>query len=156
MTDTPDLTPEAVERYHMDARAEFGQDAWPVWTPHSGGAWVRFQDHQDAVRALSAALATERARVADLERERDEWRNDFRALEKAIVGGTGLSAMTVAAQARQYRPRAEAAEAEVAHLRAMLEACQEMAPAPEPGLMRKHLEKRRALKEPTSQPRRDT
>lgn len=57
------------------------------------------------------------ARIEALEAERDEWRQDFRALEKAIVGDTGLSAMTVAAQARKYRPMYEALEAENTRLR---------------------------------------
>ena len=64
----------------------------------------------------------ERDRLAEeverLTAERDEWRNDFRALEKAIVGDTGLSAMTVAAQARLFRPRAERAEAQLTEARA--------------------------------------
>jgi hypothetical protein len=63
----PDTT--TVERFHMEAQAEFGQDAWPVWKPHSGGAWVQFQDHQNALRALAterdAALA--RAEQAEVE-----------------------------------------------------------------------------------------
>lgn len=48
-----------------------------------------------------------------------------KALAAAIVGDTGLSAMTVAAQARTFRPRAEKAEAErdrLAAANAVLEA----------------------------------
>jgi len=58
--------------------------------------------HQDADRMR--ALVAERD---ELRRERDEWRENFRALEKAIVGDTGLSAMTIAAQARKYKPMYE-------------------------------------------------
>jgi hypothetical protein len=54
-------------------------------------------------------------------RGRDDWRDDYKALAAAIVGDTGLSAMTVATQARMYRPRAEAAQAENARLREALE-----------------------------------
>ena len=59
-----------------------------------------------------AEIARLTAELFEMTRSRDEWRNDFRALEKAIVGDTGLSAMTVAVQARLFRPRAEKAEAE--------------------------------------------
>ncbi len=59
-----------------------------------------------------AEIARMREELHEMTRSRDEWRNDFRALEKAIVGDTGLSAMTVAVQARLFRPRAEKAEAE--------------------------------------------
>lgn len=59
-----------------------------------------------------AQIARLTAELFKMTRSRDEWRNDFRALEKVIVGDTGLSAMTVAAQARLFRPRAEKAEAE--------------------------------------------
>ena len=60
----------------QDAQAEFGQDAWPVcvWKPHSGGAWVQFQDRQNAMRALAAerdaALARAEAAEAEVERLR--------------------------------------------------------------------------------------
>ena len=57
-------------------------------------------------------LAEVRAERDNATRGRNEWRDDYKALAMAIVGETGLSAMTVAAQARLYRPRAEAAEAE--------------------------------------------
>jgi outer membrane protein TolC len=68
----PDTT--TVERFHMEAQAEFGQDAWPVWKPHSGGAWVQFQDHQNALRALAterdAALARAEQAEAEVKRLR--------------------------------------------------------------------------------------
>ena len=58
-----------------------------------------------AVDAILAALArlreADRAEIERLTRERDDWRSNFRALEKAVVGETGLSAMTVAAQAME-------------------------------------------------------
>ena len=57
-------------------------------------------------------------RAERAEAERDEWRSDFRALEKAIVGETGLSAMTVATQARLFKPRAEKAQAALAEAEA--------------------------------------
>ena len=78
----------------------------------------------DEIRALAPAdgLAAvealrERAEKAEQERDaavrgRNDWRDDFKALAAAIVGDTGLSAMTVAAQARTFRPRAEKAEAD--------------------------------------------
>lgn len=61
-------------------------------------------------------LAELRAERDNATRGRNEWRDDYKALAKAIVGETGLSAMTVAAQARLYRPRAEAAEAQLAEV----------------------------------------
>jgi hypothetical protein len=57
------------------------------------------------VERLQIALGT-------TQRSADEWSENFRALEKAVVGDTGLSAITVALQARKYKPRAEALEAE--------------------------------------------
>ena len=81
------------------------------------------------VHNLEAAARIEdlEAEVERLTAERDEWRNDFRALEKAIVGDTGLSAMTVAAQARLFRPRAERAEAQLTEARAGEEELREAA-----------------------------
>lgn len=77
-----------------------------------------------AARELVPALAAENERLAkelaSAQRGRDEWRDEFKALAAAIVGDTGLSAMTVAAQARLYRPRAEKAEAERDRLAAQL------------------------------------
>lgn len=61
--------------------------------------------------ATNEALVMERD---GLRQARDDWRDDFKSLSAAIVGDTGLSAMTVALQARLYRPRAEAAEALIA------------------------------------------
>ena len=82
-------------------------------------------DAADLIETRDRQLAEARAEIeqltdelSDAKRNRDEWRSDFRALEKAIVGETGLSAMTVAAQARLYRPRAEKAEADLTRERA--------------------------------------
>ena len=73
--------------------------------------------HQrDHLKELNAV----RAERDQLRRERDEWRENFRALEKAIVGDTGLSAMTVAVQARKYRPMYEAARNEALEEAAMM------------------------------------
>ena len=77
----------------------------------------------DATRILGTwnivdALRAERDEAI---RGRDSWRDDYKALSAAIVGDTGLSAMTVATQARLFRPRAEAAEAQVAALTARVE-----------------------------------
>lgn len=87
-------------------------EAFSSWFGGDGG--VSFADH---IRALAPADAL--AEVQRLREERDqairgrnEWRDDFKALAAAVVGDTGLSAMTVAAQARTFRPRAEQAEAE--------------------------------------------
>lgn len=66
----------------------------------------------------AATTARYDAKLAEVEAERDEWRSDFRALEKAIIGDTGLSAMTVAIQAKLFRPRAEAAEAKLKEVEA--------------------------------------
>lgn len=68
------------------------------------------------VVALQAENAALTARAEEAERACNGWRNDYRALEKAIVGDTGLSAMLIATQARLFKPRAEAAEAKVARL----------------------------------------
>ena len=95
---------------------------------------------------LLAETIANRARIealeAEVERltaERDEWRNDFRALEKAIVGDTGLSAMTVAAQARLFRPRAERAEAQLTEARAGEDELREaLAQYANPDLYRSH------------------
>ena len=77
--------------------------------------------------AGTAELAKLRERAEKAEQERDaavrgrnDWRDDFKALAAAIVGDTGLSAMTVAAQARTFRPRAEKAEADRDRLAAEL------------------------------------
>mgnify|MGYP003504462522 FL=1 len=72
----------------------------------------------DAFAALARLREADKAEIERLTRERDDWRSNFRALEKAVVGETGLSAMTVAAQARLFRPRAEAAEARLTALEA--------------------------------------
>lgn len=76
-------------------------------------------DREGALMILVQTQAERDAQIARLTAElfemthsRDEWHNDFRALEKTIVGDTGLSAMTVAVQARLFRQRAEKAEAE--------------------------------------------
>jgi len=69
---------------------------------------------------LAAEVARLKSDVESTQRGRDCWRDDFKALSAAIVGETGLSAMTVAAQAKLYKPRAVAAEAEVARLREAL------------------------------------
>ena len=88
----------------------------------------------EVIRALApadglAAVDALRERAAKAEQERDaavrgrnDWRDDFKALAAAIVGDTGLSAMTVAAQARTFRPRAEKAEADRDRLAAELAA----------------------------------
>lgn len=65
----------------------------------------------DAV-GLRAEVERLTAELESATRGRNDWRDDFMALSSAIVGDTGLSAMTVAAQARLFRPRAEKAEAE--------------------------------------------
>lgn len=93
------------------------------------------------VHNLEAAARIEdlEAEVERLTAERDEWRNDFRALEKAIVGDTGLSAMTVAAQARLFRPRAERAEAQLTEARAGEDELREaLAQYANPDLYRSH------------------
>lgn len=54
------------------------------------------------------------------QRSADEWLENFRALEKAVVGDTGLSAITVAREARTYKTRVEALEAEVERLQIAL------------------------------------
>ena len=78
----------------------------------------RAADLIDAFAALARLREADRAEIERLTRERDDWRSNFRALEKAVVGETGLSAMTVAAQAKLFRPRAEAAEARLTALEA--------------------------------------
>ena len=70
----------------------------------------------DALAAYGQAADAHAAQLA-AEKSRDEWRNDLRALEAAIVGDTGLSAMLVATQARLFKPRAEAAEQRLATAR---------------------------------------
>ena len=81
-------------------------------------AWGEASDMPEQAAAAIEALAKENAaltvRTEEAERACDGWRNDYRALEKAIVGDTGLSAMLIATQARLFKPRAEAAEAKVA------------------------------------------
>jgi hypothetical protein len=92
-------------------------------------------DARDGV-SISAELALQRAApdLADAylaevearkeaESERNAWRNDFLTLEGAIVGGTGLSAIIVAKQARLFKPRAEKAEALVRELVGVLQWC---------------------------------
>jgi glycine/D-amino acid oxidase-like deaminating enzyme len=58
-------------------------------------------------------------RIEELEREVANWREDFRALEKAVVGDTGMSAMLVATQAKLFKPRALRAEAQLAAEKAL-------------------------------------
>lgn len=77
-------------------------------------------DHHGEAETLRRENERLRGELESATRGRDEWRNDFRALEKAVVGDTGLSAMTVAAQLLLYCQRAEAAEARVAFLREAL------------------------------------
>lgn len=74
-----------------------------------------------AALAASPEVQALRAERDEAIRGRDSWRDDYKALAAAIVGDTGLSAMTVATQARLFRPRAEAAEAHVAALTARVE-----------------------------------
>ena len=83
--------------------------------------------------AKNIHYAEVQAKLAEVEKERDsairgrdDWRDDYKALSAAIVGDTGLSAMTVATQARMLRPRAEAAEATVTTLTAQVEAMQNL------------------------------
>lgn len=128
---TTDPKDAGIARYDLDLmESRMVKDQW-------GGEWVRHSDHAAEIARLTAALAESEAaaegalmilvqtqaerdaqiarmreELHEMTRFRDEWRNDFRALEKAIVGDTGLSAMTVAVQARLFRPRAEKAEAE--------------------------------------------
>lgn len=70
-----------------------------------------------AAEGLAAAEAfTDNAdywkdRAERAEMERDDWRENFRSLDRAVAGDTGLSAMVVAAQAKLFKPRAERAEA---------------------------------------------
>ena len=86
-------------------------------------ARIRALAPADGLAAVEALR--ERAEKAEQERDaavrgRNDWRDDFKALAAAIVGDTGLSAMTVAAQARTFRPRAEKAEADRDRLAAEL------------------------------------
>jgi hypothetical protein len=112
---TVDLTPEAVEGL---AERLTQTDK----TKHGYYGYVAFnRDGKEAastLRALSARLAELEAERDSAVRGRNDWRDDYKALSSAIVGDTGLSAMTVATQARLYRPRAEAAEAAIATARA--------------------------------------
>lgn len=62
----------------------------------------------------ATALAAMSAKLAEVERERDNWCSDFRALQKALVGESGLSAITVAAGAKANLIRAESAEGKMA------------------------------------------
>jgi hypothetical protein len=80
-------------------------------------AWCR-----EGVPALAAELAAMTARAEAAEAEADSWNRDYHALEKAVCGDTGLSAMLVATQAMLFKPRAIAAEAQVVDLRAKMEA----------------------------------
>jgi hypothetical protein len=107
-----DMTPEAVERLAKTLEA------------FNGDGYTRFKGMTMCERS-AATLRALSARLAELEAERDsairgrnDWRDDYKALSSAIVGETGLSAMTVATQARLFRPRAEAAEAALATARA--------------------------------------
>ena len=54
MTNTPDTSPEAVERFIPDVIGIKG--AWPDMTPHKTGGYVRYADYA----ALSAELEVER------------------------------------------------------------------------------------------------
>ena len=102
-----DLTPEAVEQLAADlqsvAAATGPNDAAAI-------AWSAAA----TLRALYERLPEVEAERDSAVRGRNDWRDDYKALSSAIVGDTGLSAMTVATQARLYRPRAEAAEAALA------------------------------------------
>ena len=66
------------------------------------------------IATKNGTIKLQAAQITELERQKEDWRTNFRALEKAIVGETGLSAMTVAAQARKYRPLYEDAIARLA------------------------------------------
>ncbi len=121
MTDTVDTSKEAVERLAGDCK--LAEKVMRERNTFSTGQDI-LSDAAASLVALAAerdqALARERALLDSnkhrrdhlkelnaVRAERDEWRENFRALEKAIVGDTGLSAMTVAAQARKYRPMYE-------------------------------------------------
>lgn len=52
-----------MERYTMDARAEFGQDAWAVERKSEDGCWVLYKDAHATIARLTAELAEARADV---------------------------------------------------------------------------------------------
>jgi hypothetical protein len=99
----PDTT--TVERFHMEAQAEFGQDAWPVWKPHSGGSWVQFQDHQNSLHDLATERDAALARAEQAE-----------ARERALLASNDEERKALVENA-SLRTRLKAAEAEVARLR---------------------------------------
>jgi hypothetical protein len=110
-----DLTPEAVERLCQMLlavdKSRHGYTGHPRYNRDGMQA-------EQVIRALSTRLAEVEAERDSAVRGRNDWRDDYKALSSAIVGETGLSAMTVATQARLFRPRAEAAEAALATARA--------------------------------------
>lgn len=75
------------------------------------------REASNLITSLLARIFAQEVQIKELEAERDSairgrdsWRDDYKALSAAIVGDTGLSAVTVATQARLFRLRAEAAE----------------------------------------------
>lgn len=72
------------------------------------------EDGDDGCARCLVRMADEitclRAKVSDAEMERDKWYNKYRNLETRLVGDTGRDAMTIAAEARKYRPMYEAAD----------------------------------------------
>jgi hypothetical protein len=78
--------------------------------------------YKQAMKAYFSRAVKAEVEVARLTRERDEARSDFTVLQQAVVGGSGLSAITVAPELRN---RAEAADAEVARLTAENETLRE-------------------------------
>jgi hypothetical protein len=97
------------------AEREASETATIQWLEEIKPKVQRIEEERDA---LSARLAEVEAERDSAIRGRNDWRDDYKALSSAIVGETGLSAMTVATQARLFRPRAEAAEAALATARA--------------------------------------
>lgn len=98
---------EVIERLEQRDTSRHGYTGHPLYNRDGRQA-------ADTIRALIALATAQAAQIKGMMREAESWRSDYRALEKAIVGDTGLSAMTVATQARLFRPRAEAAETALA------------------------------------------
>lgn len=79
---------------------------------HPSGEGYDIEGMDETAYAMFLNSCTLSAELTALRAERDNWRNDYRTLESAVVGDTGLSAMLIATQAMLFKPRCEKAEAE--------------------------------------------
>lgn len=105
----------------------------PPTTDTSREAVRPYDEQYDTLKCVEQDPTGAMMAIHDLVAERDglrrdakEWSENFRSLEKAVVGDTGLSAITVAAQARKYRPMYEATKVERDALRDQLAAAKDL------------------------------